>query len=123
MTEKLKIPSDVCSKLIADFKVSIIWDNALPYKWNVSIIISLFKGKVKALDRLNYHDLNLTERILKVIEQIIECFIYNIVKIDDTQFGFLPGCGTTGSIFIVHKSRKHTLGKIGIYYLLLLICK
>ena len=95
----------------------------MPYKSNVSIIISLFKGKGKALDRLNYHDLNLTERILKVIEQIIECFIYNIVKIDDTQLGFLAGCGTTGSIFIVHKSRKHTLGKIGIYYLLLLICK
>ena len=51
---------------------------AMPCKWNVNIIISLFKGKGEALDRLNYRDLNLTERILKLIEKIIEGFIHNI---------------------------------------------
>ena len=50
-------------------------------KYNVNVIISLFKGKGEALDRLNYRDFNLRERILKVIQQIIEGFMDNTIKI------------------------------------------
>ena len=29
--------------------------------------------------------------------------IRNIVKIEDMQFGFMPGCGTTDAMFIVRQ--------------------
>ena len=123
VTERLTVSSDVCSKMIADLKIFIIRDNAMPCNWNVSIIISLFKGKGEALYRLNYRDLNLTERILKVIKQIAEGFIRNVVKIDDMQFGFMPGRGTTDAIFIVRQVEEAYITKNRIYYLLLLIRK
>ena len=95
VTEKLKVASDTFGKMIADLKNSIICDNAIPCNWNVSIIISLFKGKGEIL--------NLTECILKVIEQIIESFIYNIVKIDDIQLGFI---NESDIIFIVRQAEE-----------------
>ena len=97
----LKASSDICSKMIADLKNYIIRDNTMPNKWNDSIIISLYKSKDEALDRENYRGLKLTEHIVKVIKQIIENLICDIIKIDDMQFEFIPGCGAADVIFIV----------------------
>ena len=83
----------------------------MPSEWNDSIIISLYKGKGEALDRENYRDLKLTEHILKVMERIIEDFIRNIVNIDDMQFGFMPGRGTTDAIFIVRQIQEAYIRK------------
>ena len=95
VTGKLKVASDTFSKIIADLKNSIICDSAIPCNQNVSIIISLFKGKGEIL--------NLTECLLKLIGQIIESFIHNIVKIDDIQFGFMNESDT---IFIVRQAEE-----------------
>ena len=54
VTEMLTNSSDICSKMIADLRNSIIRDNKMPSKRNDSIIISLYKGKGEALDRGNY---------------------------------------------------------------------
>ena len=105
-TEMLKASSDICSKMIADLTNSTIRENTMSNEWNHSIIISLYKGKGEALDRGNYRGLKLTENILKVIERIIEDLICNIVKIDDMPFGFMPGRGTTGAIFIVRQMQE-----------------
>ena len=103
VTEMLKASSDICSKMIDDLTNSIIHDNTMPNEWNDSIIISLYKGKGEALDRMNYRGFKLTEHTLKVIERIIEDLVRNIVKIDDMQFGFMPGRCTKDAIFISRK--------------------
>ena len=97
--------------MIDDLTNSIIRDNTMPNEWNDSIIISLYKGKGEALDRGNYQGLKLTEHILKVIEQIIEDLVRNIVKIDDMQFGFMPGRCTTDAIFIVRQIQEAHIRK------------
>ena len=84
----LKTSSDMCSKMIADLKNSLI-DNTMLKEWNYSIIISLYKGKGEALGRGNYWGLKPKEHILKVIERIIEDLIRNIVTIDKMQFEFI----------------------------------
>ena len=38
---------------------------------------------------------------LKGIERVIEKIIREIISIDDMQFGFMPGRGTTDAIFIL----------------------
>ena len=64
-------------------------------------IVRLFKDKGSALDRGNYCGLKLTDQVLKVVERIIEKIIRECVVIDDMQFGFMPGRGTTDAIFTV----------------------
>ena len=52
-------------------------------------------------------------------KRIVEDLIHNIVKIDDMQFGFMPGRGTTDAIFIVRQIQEAYIGKkIGICNLL-----
>ena len=109
----VSVVSDVCSEMIADLTNSIIRDNTMPSEWKNSIIISLYKGKGEALDRGNYQGLNLTEHILKIMEHIIEDFIQNIVNIDNMQFGFMPGHGTTDTIFILRQIQEAYIRKNG----------
>jgi len=46
-------------------------------------------------------DLKLLEHAMKVVERIFENRIWQKTDIDDMQFGFMKGKGTTDSIFIV----------------------
>ena len=79
----------------------------------------LFKGKGSAVDRRNYCGLKLTDQALKVVERVIriakilrECCIV----IYDTQFGFMPGRGTTDAMFIVRQLQEKLLGKNKNFY-------
>ena len=42
---------------------------------------------------------------VKLLERMLDSFIRNMVDIDEMQFGFVPGRGTTDAIFIVHRLR------------------
>ena len=105
VTDMLKASLDIC------ITNSIIRNNTMPNEWNYSTIISLYKGKGEDLDRGNYWGLKLTEHILKVIVRIIKDFIRNIVKIDDMQFGFMPGRGTINATFIVRQIQEAYIRK------------
>ena len=47
--------------------------------------------------------LKLTEQVMKVLERIVDGLIRQVVSIDDSQFGFVPGRGTTDAIFVVRQ--------------------
>ena len=109
VTEKLKASSDTCSELIADLTNSIVRENAMPSEWDGSFIFSVFKGE--AIDRGNYRGLKLTEHVLKVVERIIEVIIRDVANVDDMQFRFMPGHGTTDTIFILRQIQEKYIGK------------
>ena len=48
---------------------------------------------------------------MKVLEWIVETQIRSSIKIDDMQFGFMPGRGTTDAIFIVRLLQEKFLAK------------
>ena len=83
----------------------------MPSEWDDSFIFSVFKGKDEAINRCDYHGLKLTEHVLKVVEKIIEVIILDVVNVDDMQFGFMPGCGTTDAIFILRQIEEKYIGK------------
>ena len=37
----------------------------------------------------------------------MDCLIRQLVSVDDSQFGFVPGRGTTDAIFVVRKLREY----------------
>ena len=69
----------------------------------------MYKGKENVLECSSYRGIKLLEHVLKVLERVIEARIRKIVKIDELQFGFSPGKGTTDAIFIVRQSKKSFL--------------
>ena len=74
--------------MICDLAAAIIRDGKVPSD-------CLYKGKGDALERGNYRGLKLTEQVMKILERIADGLIREVVSIDNSQFGFVPGRGTT----------------------------
>ena len=68
-------------------------------------------GKGDALECGSYRGIKLLDQVMKVMERVIEKRVRSIVLIDEMQFGFRPGRGTTDAIFIVRQLQEKYLGR------------
>ena len=86
----------------------------MPSEWGDSFIFSVFKGKGKAIERGNYHRLKLTEHVLRMVEQIREVIIWDVVTVAD-----MHGRGTTDAIFNLRTIlEKHIRKNCNLYFVL-----
>jgi hypothetical protein len=74
-----------------------------------SYIVNLYKGKGDALDRGNYRGLKLIDQVMKFLERVTEHLLRGKVTINNMQFGFMAGRGTTDAIFIVRQLQEKLL--------------
>ena len=58
------------------------------------------------------------EHAMKAYERILEGLIRKQVSINDMQFGFMSGRGTTDAIFIAHQVQEKFMLKTRLYTLL-----
>ena len=115
VAEILKAAGDLCYPMLPDLANAMIHHNEIPSDWENSFIINLYKGD--ALERGNYRGLKLVEQTMKVVERIVETLIRDSISIDDMQFGFMLGRGTTDAIFILRKlQEKHLDRKLPLYF-------
>jgi len=54
----------------------------------------------------SYRGIKLLEHAMKVVERIFEDRIRQQIDIDDMQFGFMKGKGTTDTIFILRQMQE-----------------
>ena len=109
VVEMIRAAGDMGASMIRDLAAAIIRDGKVPADWEQSFIVCLYKGKGDALERGNYRGLKLTEQVMKVLERIVDGLIRQVVSIDDSQFGFVPGRGTTDAIFVVRQLQEKYL--------------
>ena len=109
VVEMIRAAGDMGASKIRDLAVAIIRDGKVPSDWEQSFIVCLYKGKGDALERGNYRGLKLTEQVMKILERIVDGLIRQLVSIDDSQFGFVPGRGTTDAIFVVRQLQEKYL--------------
>ena len=107
----LKASLETSSEVITSLANAIIREERIPSEWNDSYILSLFKGKGSASALGNYRGLKLTDHVLKVLERTVEKHIREIISVDEMQFGFMPGVGTTDAIFIMSQLQEKYLAK------------
>ena len=93
--------------MICDRKAAIIRDGKVLSDWEQSFIVFLYKGD--PLERGNYRGLKLTEQVMKILERSMDGLIRQLVSIDHSQFGFVPGRGTTDTIFVVRQLQEKYL--------------
>ena len=105
VVEMIKAAGDTDATMIRDLATAIICDGKVPTDWEESFIVCLYKGKGDALDR----GLKLTEQAMKILERIVDGLIRQVVSIGDSQFGFVPGKGTTDAIFVVRQLQEKYL--------------
>ena len=109
VVEMIKAAGDTGATMIRDLATAIIRDGKVSTDREQSFIVCLYKGKGDALDRGNYRGLKLTEQAMKILERIVDGLKRQVVSIDDSQFGFVPGRGTTDAIFVVRQLQEKYL--------------
>ena len=67
----------------------------MPEDWKMSLVIPIFKGKGNLMSCEAYRGVKLLEHALKIVESVLESRIRLLVNLDEMQFGFMPGKGTT----------------------------
>ena len=113
VVEMTRAAGNTGATLILDLAIAIIRDGKAPADWVQSFNVCLYMGKGDALDRGNYRGLKLTEQAMKGIERIADSLIRQMMSIDDSQFGFVPGRGTTDAIVVVQQLQEkyHSVSK------------
>ena len=106
VAEMIRAAGDIGASMICDLAVAIIRDGKVPSDWEQSFIVCLYKGKGDTLERGNYRSLMLTEKVVKILERIVDGLIRQLVSTDNSQFGFVPGRGTTDAIFVVRQLQE-----------------
>ena len=71
----------------------------------------VYKGESDPLVCGSYRAIMLQEQPMKVLERVLEKRIRYQVSIDNMQFGFMPGKGTTDAIFIMRHKRNTRQGR------------
>ena len=109
VVEMIQAAGDMGATMICDLAAAIIHDGKVSSNWEQSFIVCLYKGKEDALERGNYRSLKLTEQVMKILERIVDGLIRQLVSIDNSQFGFVPGRGITDAIFVVRQLQEKYL--------------
>ena len=96
---------------------NIVKEGCIPDDWRKSILVPVYKGKWDLLVCGSYSAIKLLEQPMTVLERVLERRFRCQVSIDNMQFGFMPGKGTTDTIFIMRQvQEKHQPKKNKLYY-------
>src|SRR6267154_48759 len=109
--DMLKAAGESGVKWVTDICNEFVSSGEIPIDWKRSWMVNVYKGKGNALECSSYRGIKLLEHVLKVLERVIEARIRGMVKLEEMQFGFSPGKGTTDAIFIVRQVQEKFLGK------------
>lgn len=116
VAEMLKASGEAGLDLFTELFNDIVKEEKVPSDWEMSTIINCFKGKGDAVERGNFRGLKLLEHLMKVFERVMEKYIRETVNINEMQFGFMPGRGTTDAIFITRQVQEKFLAKKKVLY-------
>ena len=67
------------------------------------MVLPIYKGKGDPMQCGSYRGIKLLEHAMKVVERFFEHRIRQQIVIDDMQFGFMKGKGTTDAIFMARQ--------------------
>ena len=106
VSEMIKAADGIGVAWLTDLCNSIVKEGRIPEDWKNSLLVPVYKGKGDPLECGSYRGIKLLEQAMKVIERVFETRIRKQVKVNDMQFGFMPGKGTTDAIFVVRQMQE-----------------
>lgn len=111
ISEMLKASGDEGAQWVTDLCNLIVREGRIPDDWRKSWMVNVYKGKGDALDCGSYRGIKLLDHVMKVFERVVEKRVRSKVVLDEMQFGFRPGVGTTDAIFIVRQVQEKYISK------------
>ena len=111
VADMLKAAGDAGAVWVTEVCNAVVKEGRIPEDWCKSWMVNVYKGKGDALVCGSYRGIKLLEHVMKVLERVIESRVRKKVQINDMQFGFMAGKGTTDAIFIVRQLQEKYLAK------------
>jgi hypothetical protein len=111
VAEMLKAAGNDGVQWMTELCNAVIQEGRIPDDWRKSWMTAVYKGKGDALDCSSYRGIKLLDHVMKVMERVLEARLRSQVVINDMQFGFREGRGTTDAIFIVRQLQEKYLAK------------
>ena len=119
VSEIMKAAGGFGSRWMTNLINNIVKEGCSPDDWRKSILAPVYKGKGDPLVCVSNRAIKLLEQPMKVLERVLDKRIRCQVSIDNMQFGFMPGKGTTDAISIIRQvQEKHQAKKKKLYYAL-----
>ena len=78
----------------------VLNEKGMTEEWKTSVVVPISKGKGDVMDCWAYRGVKLLEHAMKIVERVLEKSVREFVKVDDMQFGFMPGKGTTDVFYL-----------------------
>ena len=107
VTEMIQATGDTGTQWILDLCNGIVKEGSIPDDRKSSVVLPIYKGKGDPMECGSYRGIKLLEHAMKVVERIFERRIRQQIKIDDMQFGFMKGKGTTDAIFMARQMQEN----------------
>ena len=84
-----------------------VWEvEQMPEEWKKSEISPIYKQKGDQLECGNLRGIKLLEHGMKIFEKILERRLRKLITVNNMQFGFSPGKGTTDAVFIIQRLQE-----------------
>ena len=116
VSEMMKAAGGFVSRWMTDLINNIVKEGCIPDDWRKSILVPVYNGESDPLVCWSNRAIKLLEQPMKVLERVLEKRVRCQVSIDNMQFGFMPGKGTTDAIFIMRQvQEKHQAKKKKLY--------
>ena len=107
VAEMIHATGDIGIQWILDLCNGIVKEGSIPDDWKSSVVLPIYKGKGDPMECGSYRGIKLLEHAMKVVERIFEHRIRQQIKIDDMQFRFVKGKGTTDAIFMARQMQEN----------------
>jgi len=103
VAEMIQATGDIGTQWLLDLCNGIVKEGCIPEDWKSSVVLPVYKGKGDPMKCGSYRGIKLLVHAMKVVEKIFEHRIRQQIEIDDMQFGFMKGKGTTDAIFMARQ--------------------
>jgi tryptophan 2,3-dioxygenase len=76
-------------------------EEQMPEEWKKSEFVPIYKQKGDPLECGNFRGIKLLEHGMKMFEKVLERRLRKLITVNNMQFGFSSGKGTTDAVFII----------------------
>jgi len=98
--DMIQATEGIGTQWLLDLCNGTVKEGCIPDDWQSSVTLPIYKGKGDPMDYGFYRGIKLLEHAMKVVEMIFEHRIRQQIEVDDMQFGFMKGKGTTDAILL-----------------------
>ena len=108
VAEMIQSTGDTETQWLLDLCNGIVKEGCITEDWKSSVVLPIYQGKGDPMECGSYRGIRLLESAMKVVEKIFfEHRIRQQIEIDDMQFGFMKGKGSTDAIFMARQMQEN----------------